>query len=248
MAVRAIARGVLSDNISVVTRALRRLARLIGKDSETNQRADDWKELLQELEELDVLDRLVALSAHEDPAVRELSVDALAAWTGERALATLMKLSADEVNEVRASAVGGLEEWPEVIEATDVLVAGVEDSSWQVRWRAARALGPHAGRDAEDALFIALLDDDSNVRCAAAEALEQHNSERVRTRLRGYFDYPSPHMLDAALDLLGVIGTEDDARFLAKVGGWTNLSQPSQVKRWARDASKRIRARLKGAE
>ncbi|HAN29957.1 MAG TPA: hypothetical protein DCQ06_00030 [Myxococcales bacterium] len=243
MALRSIARGVQSDNLSVVLRALRRLTRLIGRDSETNERTDDWQHCIDQLSELSVLDALLSLVEHQDPTARELAVDALANWPGERALGALMKLSQDEVNEVRASAVGGLEEWPETLEATDILVAAVEDSSWPVRWRAARALGCHMGRDAEDALFVALLDDDSNVRCAAGEALEHHNSDRVRARLRGYFDYPSPHMLDAALDLFGAIGTEDDAQFLAKVGSWMNLSQPSQVKRWSRDASKRIRAR-----
>ncbi len=52
-------------------------------------------------------------------------------------------------------------------------------------------------------------------------------------------------MLDAALDLIAEIGTLEDARFLAGVGGWRNFSQPGHVKKWARQAARRIRKKKK---
>jgi hypothetical protein len=50
--------------------------------------------------------------------------------------------------------------------------------------------------------------------------------------------------MDAAVELLGTVGTRDDAEFLAKVGSWFNLSQPGQVRAWCRQAARRIRDRV----
>jgi hypothetical protein len=56
-------------------------------------------------------------------------------------------------------------------------------------------------------------------------------------------DYPAPHLLDAAMDLLGAVGTAEDAKFLEKAGSWLNLSQPGFVRSWARKAARTIRKR-----
>ncbi len=245
MSTRSIARGLHADNHAVVTRSLRRIARMLGTDAEHGGRKPDWQANRDALAEADVEARLLALADDDDNAVRELAVDGLAVWTGDAALEKLLARCNDEVSEVRASAVGGLVAWPEDLRALDSLVAAMDDGNWTVRWRSARALAAFADKEAEHALFRALLDPDSNVRCTAAEALESHDPAVVLPRLRSYFDHPTAHMLDAALDLMGAIGGADDAKFLSKVGAWTNLSQPSQVRRWARDASKRIKARLK---
>lgn len=245
MSTRSIARGLRSDNPAVATRALRRLARLLGTDAETGERRPDWQATYDAFAAEDIEPELLRHADSEDDATRELAMDALAVWGGDAALAKLLERVVDEVVEVRASAIGGLEGWPEDETALDTLVAAADDGEWNVRWRAARALAHFRDQEAIDALFGALLDPDSNVRCTAGEALSKHDPAVILPRVRGYFDYPSSHMLDSALDLIGEIGGLDDAKFLAKVGAWTNLSQPSQVRRWARDAAKRIKERHK---
>ncbi|MCO4760058.1 MAG: HEAT repeat domain-containing protein [Myxococcales bacterium] len=246
MSTRSIARGLRSDNPAVIVRALRRLARLMGANAEDNKRRDNWQELRDELAADDAEQMLLKHADSEDPTTRELAVDGLAVWLGDAALVKLLKRAGDPIVEVRASAVGGLESWPDSEEALDILIASADDGEWNVRWRAARALGQFREEEAEDALFGALLDPDSNVRCAAGDALLHHDKAAILPRLRHLFDHPTAHMLDSALDLIGEIGGVDDAKFLAKVGGWTNLSQPPQVRRWARDASKRIKERHRG--
>ena len=57
-------------------------------------------------------------------------------------------------------------------------------------------------------------------------------------------DYPAPNHLDAAIDLLGDVGTLEDAQFLSKVGGLFNLSQPAFIRSWARKAARKIKGRL----
>jgi len=245
MSTRSIARGLRSDNPAVITRALRRFVRLLGTDAETGQRKATWQESYDAFEEEDVEPHLLRHADSEDDATRELAMDGLAVWLGEAALAKLLERAVDEVVEVRASAIGGLEGWPDSVEALDTLVAAADEGEWNVRWRAARALARFTDSEAVNALFGALLDPDSNVRCTAGDALIHHDPATILPRLRGYFDHPSAHMLDSALELMGEIGGPEEAKFLAKVGAWTNLSQPSQVRRWARDASKRIKERQK---
>ena len=109
--------------------------------------------------------------------------------------------------------------------------------------RAVRALHAFEGPEVTDALFAGLVDDDSYVRQGSADSLARRPLPEFHARLRRLADYPAPHMLDAAMDLFGTIGTPEDAVFLAKTGSWLNLSQPSFVRAWARKAAKRIRER-----
>ncbi len=245
MSTRSIVRGLRSDNPAVITRALRRFVRLLGSDTETGVRRPDWQELYDTFAAEAAETELLRHADSDDNATRELAMDCLAVWGGDAALQKLLQGVVDEVVEVRASAVGGLEGWPESEEALDTLVAAADEGEWSVRWRAARALAHFEDAEAVDALFAALLDPDSNVRCTAGDALRCHDPAVILPRLRRYFDHPSAHMLDSALELMGEIGGPDEAKFLAKVGGWTNLSQPAPVRRWARDAARRIKARHK---
>jgi len=124
------------------------------------------------------------------------------------------------------------------------LLGAVDAPQWPVRMRAARALWPFPGLEVEDALFEALLDPDSYVRLSAAHTLKRREPTGLLTRLRKLVDNPASHMLDAAMDLLGAIGTAEDAKFLAKAGSWLNLSQPPFVRAWSRKAASDIRKRL----
>ena len=244
MSTGSIVRGLRSDNPAMITRALRRLVRLLGADVDDDKRVG-WQATYDAFAAEDIERELLRHADSEDDATRELAMDGLAVWQGDAALAKLLERAADEVVEVRASAVGGLEGWPDSVDALDTLVAAADEGEWNVRWRAARVLARFDDPEAVDALFGALLDPDSNVRCTAGDALIHHEPTAILPRLRKYFDHPSAHMLDSALELMGEIGGPDDAKFLTKVGAWTNLSQPSQVRRWARDASKRIKLRHK---
>ena len=82
---------------------------------------------------------------------------------------------------------------------------------------------------------------------SAADSLRRRDPTPYLEQLRALRDYPAPHMLDAALDLLGHVGTAEDLAFLDKTGSWFNLSQPGHVRSWARRAARQIRRRLKKA-
>lgn len=247
MPVRKIQLLVMSDNSEMCAKGLRLLTRTLGTDSVTNERPNDYAQKRAELAEKGAQDRLLALVAAEDEAHRELAAAALGAWLGDAAYEALIKASHDEVTAVRATAIGALEGWPESEQAYELLLLAIDDAAWLVRMQAARALRPFAGVDADNALLTALLDPNSFVRSCAGESLRQRDRDAIVDKVRAFFDHPAPYVFDAALDLMGEIGTEADAAFLAKVGSWRNLSQPSHVRKWARGAAKRIRARLAAA-
>lgn len=244
MPMRTIWRELSSDNREMRMRGLRRLTRALGTDSETGEDASDREQKRETLCDKGCEALLLQLSASDEPAERELAADALAAWRGDNALQRLLKMTEDNEGKVRATALGALAMWPGHEEAYELLLMALEDSEWLVRMRAARALTVFEGVDAEQALLVALVDPDSFVRSSAADALRHRPPERILEGMRALFDHPAPHVLDAAFDLFGDVGVEEDRRFLAKVGSWTNLSQPGHVKGWARDAARRIKTRL----
>ncbi len=224
-------------------KALRDIARRMGTDAETGARPADAAALRQELVAVGGEERLLSLSREAAAVVRELAIDALSVFGGDGARARLLEACGDEVLEVRASAVGGLEAWPDDREIVEVLLIALEDSKWLVRMRAARALAGMAGSDVDAALIATLLDSESYVRTTAADALALRPPEAILPRLRRLMQQPSPHLFDAAFDLMGQIGVEEDAAFLARVGRFTNWSQPGPVKAWARAAARAIRER-----
>ena len=235
-------REVRSADADACARGLRRVTQLLGTDSVHGERPADWLERRAELAELEP--RFLELAHSENEVLRELVSDLLGAWTGDAALAALLVLARDPVDRVRASAVGALEAWPQSPEAKEAVLDAAQSNKWTIRMRAMRALFAFEGQEAVDALFSGLVDDDSYVRQGAADSLARRPLPEFHARLRRLADYPAPHMLDAAMDLFGSIGTAEDAAFLAKTGSWLNLSQPSFVRAWARKAAKRIRARL----
>lgn len=240
-----ILRDVRSADADACARGLRRITQLLGTDSVHGQRPVDWQARRDELAELEP--RFHALAQSENEVLRELTADLLGAWLGDEALADLLVLARDEVERVRASAVGALEAWPQSAEALEAVLDAAQSHKWTIRMRAMRAMYAFQGPEVVDALFSGLVDDDSYVRQGAADSLARRPLPEFHARLRRLADYPAPHMLDAAMDLFGTIGGADDAAFLAKTGSWLNLSQPSFVRSWARKAAKRIRARLTGS-
>lgn len=246
MQVRKIHRLCFSDNEEMCAKGLRDLARGLGTDSVTNQQPADYAENRAELKEKGVEDRLLLLAHSDNPVYRELAVAALGTWLGDKALAAVLKACEDDEVMVRATAIGALEGWPDCEEGYELLLIAAEDAKWSVRMQAARALRPYPGADAEEALFELLVDPNANVRYSASEALRQRDRSSVLPRLRTFFDHPAPHLFDAAFDLIGDIGDESDTKFLDKVGSFFNFSQPGHVRKWARDASRQIKARLAG--
>ena len=225
----------------IVANGLRRVARHLGADSVRNERPADFAERRAQL--ADIEPRLLELSRSEDEVLRELAADALGAFLGDAALQRLLELAQDTTDRVRATAIGALEGWPDSKAARDLLLASAAGGHWTVRMRAARALGPFAGEEVVDTLMEGLLDPDNYVRTASADALRRHDPATYLGRLRVLADHPAPHLLDAAIELLGDVGTKEDAVFLAKVGGWFNLSHPMFIRDWARAAAGRIRKR-----
>jgi len=239
---RQIRREIASDDVETCAKGLRRLAQLLGTDSLSNLRPSDWQEKRDEL--ADLQPRIMQLTGSAEEMLRELSADALGGWLGDEALEALLILARDPGERVRASAVGSLEYWPDRESAHDALLEGASAKQWTVRMRAARAMAAHTSAETLDALFECLVDPDSYVRNNAAESLKRRDTATFLPRLRKMQrEYPAPQMLDCAIELLGAVGTAEDAEFLAKVGSWLNLSQPSFVRSWARRAAKQIKLR-----
>lgn len=241
MSVAVIRRELAADDVDTRARGLRRLSLYCGSSSVDNRRPADFAERRQSLADCEA--NLFDFARGEDEVMRELAADALGAWLGDQALAVLLELTSDPVERVRASAIGALEGWPDDSRVLDVLLNALDAPRWTVRMRAARALAPFQDPQADDGLLEALVDPDSYVRSGACDALQQRDPARYLERLRKLSDYPAPHLLDAAMDLLGAVGTVEDAKFLEKAGSWLNLSQPGFVRSWARKAARKIRKR-----
>lgn len=241
MSEAAIRRELAREDPDLICQGLRRLTRWLGANSDDERPADfaERKAALTDQEP-----RLLALSSHTHDEVRELATDALGAYLGDAALQRLLALTEDGHERVRAAAVGALEGWPESKAAEELLLVSLTAGHWTVRMQAARALRMFRSQEAARTLLEGLVDPDSYVRFASAESLKRQATEHYLPRLRKLQqEYPAPHLLDAAIDLLGEVGTPEDAAFLAKVGSWINLSQPRFIRAWARKAAARIRAR-----
>jgi len=243
MSLASLQRELASNDPDACASGLRRLTKFCGTDSVTEQRPADLA--LRRARLGDVEPRLLQLAHHEDEVLRELAADALGAWLGDAALEALITLAADPVERVRASAIGALEGWPHETRALHALLDAVHAARWTVRMRAARALRPFDDPEVDGALLEALVDPDSYVRLSAADALRRRDCAHYLERLRALRDYPAAHLLDAALDLLGAVGTAQDLPLLDKTGSWLNLSQPGHVRAWSRAAARQIRRRLK---
>ncbi len=230
------------QDADLVANGLRRLARFLGADSVDNRRPADFASRREQLADLEP--RLLELAESADDVLRELAADALGAFLGDAALQRLLVLAQDTNDRVRATAIGALEGWPDSKAARDLLLASAAGGHWTVRMRASRALWPFAGDDVIETLLEGLLDPDNYVRTASADALRRRDPATYLDRLRRLADHPAPHLLDAAIDLLGEVGAAQDAEFLAKVGGWFNLAHPKFIRDWARAAARRIRKRL----
>lgn len=244
MSEAAIRRELAREDPDLICQGLRRLARWLGADSDDQRPADfvARKAALSDLEP-----RVLGLSSHTHNEVRELAADALGAWLGDAALERLLQLTEDSHERVRAAAIGSLEGWPDSAQAEELLLVSLTAGHWTVRMQAARALRQFRSPEVARTLLEGLVDPDSYVRYGSAESLKSQLTEHYLPKLRRLQqDYPAPHLLDAAIDLLGEVGTAEDAAFLAKVGGWFNLSQPRFIRAWARKAAARIRQRLAG--
>lgn len=240
--VDSLLREVRSADADACARGLRRLSRYCGTDSVTDARPPDW--IAQRAEVIELAPRLLELATHADPVLRELAADALGAVQPDGALDALLLLCGDGDERVRATALGALEGWPDVEAARDRLLDAMCAKAWLIRLRAAKALRPFAGDAVDEALLEALTDPDSHVRSLACESLKRREPTRFRIQLRTLVTtYPAPHLLDAAMDLLGAAGTAEDVAFLKKVGSWLNLSQPGFIRAWARKAARSIQAR-----
>lgn len=226
----------------LVANGLRRMIRWLSSDTVTNKRPVDFDQRRAELADLE--QKLLDLSASDNEVLRELASDALGAFLGDAALDRLLVLAQDPEERVRASAVGALEGWPDETRARGILLASAAAGHWTVRMRATRALQAYTGDDVIEVLMESLLDPDSYVRLAAADSLRRRDAALFRQRLRLLADYQAPHHLDAAIDLMGEVGTAEDAQFLSKVGGWFNLSQPAFIRQWARKSARKIRTRM----
>ncbi|MSP91337.1 MAG: hypothetical protein EXR79_05985 [Myxococcales bacterium] len=243
--VESLLREVRSVDGDACARGLRRLSRHCGTDSVTDARPPDWQARRDQVIEL--APRLLELATSADVVLRELAADALGSVQPDGALDALLALCGDAEERVRATALGALEGWPDERAARDRLLDAMCAKAWLVRLRAAKALRPFAGDAVDDALLEALTDPDSHVRSLACESLKRRDPGRLRPRLRVLVTtYPAPHLLDAAMDLLGAAGTAEDVAFLKTVGSWLNLSQPGFIRAWARKAARAIRARQAG--
>jgi len=236
-----IRRDLKLHDADIVANGLRRLTKYLGTDAVHNRRPEDFPARRAALADLEP--RLLELAQSTDDVLRELAADALGAFLGDAPLQRLLALAQDANERVRATAIGALEGWPDSAAARELLLASAAGGHWTVRMRAARALGAFAGDDVVETLLEGLLDPDSYVRMASADALRRHDPATFLGQLRRLADYPAPHLLDAAIDLLGDVGTPQDAEFLAKVGGWFNLSHPKFIRDWARAAAAKIRKR-----
>jgi len=243
MSLTALRRELLSTDPDANANGLRRVARQLTTDSVTNERPVDWQARRNALAEYEP--RLLALAQSDDATLRELAADALGGWQGAAALELLLKLAEDPSDRVRASAVGALEAWPHDARVVDVLLNAGLAPHWTVRSRAARALAKMPGSDVDSVLLECLVDPDGFVRINAAESLKQRDPAVYLERLRRMADYPAPHLLDGAMDLLGAVGNETDAKWLQKAGSLFNLSQPPFIRDWARKAARQIRLRQK---
>lgn len=153
-----------------------RLLRQALEDEDGFVRATAAK-LLADLGSRDNADVLAEhLLGDPDPLVRQRAAEALAVLGGEPAIVALVRALDDPMQPVRLAVVEGVLDLAPG-RAIDPLVRMLaEDGAWEIRVRAARALGASGDPRAEPALEAALGDPNEFVRAAAAHALDVHEA------------------------------------------------------------------------
>jgi len=111
------------------------------------------------------------LSEDSDPIVRQRAAEALAAVGGSAAGQALVRGVEDPVDRVRLASVEGLTDLGPAVAITGLIRLLREDTVWEVRAQAARALGSTGSPEAAAALEAALADPNEFVRSAAENGL-----------------------------------------------------------------------------
>ena len=111
------------------------------------------------------------LGEDSDPIVRQRAAEALADVGGAEAAAALTRGVEDPVDRVRLAAVEGLTDLGPAVAITGLIRLLREDTVWEVRAQAARALGGTDSPEAAAALEEALGDPNEFVRSAAENGL-----------------------------------------------------------------------------
>jgi len=106
-----------------------------------------------------------------DPVVRQRAAEALTEVGGPGAAQALARGIEDPAEKVRLAAVGGLRELGPAVATAGLIRLLREDTVWEVRAQAARALGGTGSPEAVEALEAALGDPNEFVRSAAENAL-----------------------------------------------------------------------------
>jgi len=241
MELKVIQRELFSNQPDAQAGALRRVSRALSQSAETGDPGDRTA-----LEAAGVPARVFELSSSEDPVVRELAADVLGYVGGERALGRLLELADDDEDRVRATATGQLACYPAESRARDGLLVALHNRDWSTRHRAVWGLRRFSDEECCAAVVEALADADANVRWAATESLDLHDPARVLALVVPMLDHPNPSTLPCAMAVLAKVGDAPIADRLARMGGLFNFAVPADTRRWARDAAKEIRARLKG--
>jgi len=111
------------------------------------------------------------LGEDSDPIVRQRAAEALAEVGGSEAAAALTRGVEDPVDRVRLAAVEGLTDLGPAVAIAGLIRLLREDTVWEVRAQAARALGGTDSPEAAAALEAALADPNEFVRSAAENGL-----------------------------------------------------------------------------
>ena len=128
--------------------------------------------LLGDLAGPEGIDPLIAcLDRDPDPVARQRAAESLGLLGGLPALAALVRGLSDPVETVRLAAVDSLRRVDPAFDVVALARALAEDDSWEVRARAAHALGRSGDPAVESALDAALGDPNEFVRSAAQNAL-----------------------------------------------------------------------------
>jgi len=111
-----------------------------------------------------------------DGVVRQNAASSLAQLGGETATQGLIGGLADPLEEVRLAAVRGVRQLDPTAAVAELSELLLEDSVWEIRVQAARALGATGDPTVLPVLEQALSDPNEFVRAAAAHALEVHKA------------------------------------------------------------------------
>jgi len=111
------------------------------------------------------------LNEDSDPIVRQRAAEALTELRGSGAVEALARGIEDPVERVRLASVEGLRKLGPAVATEGLIRLLQEDTVWEIRAQAARALGGTGAPEAALALEAALADPNEFVRSAAENAL-----------------------------------------------------------------------------